>query len=627
MLALIPPQLRGHGHSLPAAYRDAGSFLRLLWRSSRPLFVINGCLTVLLGLLPNLILLATSRFAGSVPEALRHGLDTAAGRHAEVNLALLALAFAASGVTMSLARLGSELLNSRFVRTVSVTVTAACLRPDGIAELEDPGIAGELAGLRDFERSGLNVQAILAARIVVSQRIAGLGAAVILLKFQWWAPLMLAAAWLIANIAARRWMEDGFAPATAPSQLALRQSDYYYDLAVGNQAAKELRIFELGGWFRAQHSAAWLSAMSQAWQSRRTGHHRLAGGVAAIAVAYAVLLLALSLRAIHRELSVTALTAFVLAAIGTEQLGFLGDPQWRAARAAALATELLRLQQRLTPQSADAASVCSAPAHRAAATPRSPAEVRLEDVEFRYPSSDRSVLRTVNLHIPAGQSVAIVGENGAGKSTLIKLLCGLYQPQAGRVLVDGRSLADGHVDEIRERIAVIFQDFIRYELPLRENVAFGCLHRHPSDAELQTVLSQAGGAQLAASLPLGWDTVLGRGYEGGADLSGGQWQQVALARALVAVRAGGAGLLILDEPAAALDVRAEQALFDRFLQLASGLTSIIVSHRLSSVRYADRIVVLSDGKVTEDGSHAELIAAGGGYAQMFKLQARRFATS
>jgi ATP-binding cassette subfamily B protein len=244
--------------------------------------------------------------------------------------------------------------------------------------------------------------------------------------------------------------------------------------------------------------------------------------------------------------------------------------------------------------------------------------VRLEGVRFTYRGREAPTLDGLTLDVPAGQSLAIVGENGAGKSTLIKLLCGLYEPDAGRITLGGAPPA-----QARGRIGVIFQDFVRYPLPLRENVAFGHLPLLDDPGALEGALRDAGGACLLPRLPRGWDTVLSREFEGGADLSGGQWQRVALARALAAVR-GGAGLLILDEPTAALDVRAETELFERFLELTGDVTTILVSHRLSSVRRADRIVVIEEGRVAEDGTHDSLMRAGGLYARMFSLQAERF---
>jgi ABC-type multidrug transport system fused ATPase/permease subunit len=210
-----------------------------------------------------------------------------------------------------------------------------------------------------------------------------------------------------------------------------------------------------------------------------------------------------------------------------------------------------------------------------------------------------------------------VGQNGAGKTTLAKLLCRLYDPEGGAILVDGVDLRQLDVDSWRARVAAVFQDFIRFELPLRDNVAPGGA---PDDA-VRTALAEAGAADLA-----GLDVPLARGYAGGTDLSGGQWQRIALARALCAVRLG-AGLVILDEPTAQLDVRGEAEIFDRILAATRHATTILISHRFSTVRHADRICVLERGKVVELGSHDELIAAGGRYRTMFELQASRFAES
>ena len=241
--------------------------------------------------------------------------------------------------------------------------------------------------------------------------------------------------------------------------------------------------------------------------------------------------------------------------------------------------------------------------------------IAIHDVRFTYPGRTEPILDEFNLVVPAGESLAVVGENGAGKTTLVKLLCGLYEPDHGQITLDGRS----DPIALRERVGVIFQDFVRYELPLRENVAFGSLHTSPTDDDLEQALRDAGAPDLLSRLPHGWDTILAKGYVGGTDLSGGQWQKVALARALVTIR-GGASVLVLDEPTAHLDVRSERELFDRILDLTAGVTTILISHRLSSVRHADRIVAIKGGRIIEDGSHEGLIAADGFYARMFSLQ-------
>jgi ABC-type multidrug transport system fused ATPase/permease subunit len=224
------------------------------------------------------------------------------------------------------------------------------------------------------------------------------------------------------------------------------------------------------------------------------------------------------------------------------------------------------------------------------------------------------VLDHFDLTIPAGSSLAIVGQNGAGKTTLAKLLCRLYDPQAGAIEVDGVDARELDLTSWRRRLTAVFQDFIRLELPLRDNVAPG----GAPDEVVRAALESAGAQHLA-----GLDTVLARGYDGGTELSGGQWQRVALARALCAVRLG-AGVVLLDEPTAQLDVRGEAEIFDRILAETRHCTTILISHRFSTVRHADRICVLERGRVIELGTHDELMALGGRYQTMFNLQAQRF---
>jgi ABC-type multidrug transport system fused ATPase/permease subunit len=240
-------------------------------------------------------------------------------------------------------------------------------------------------------------------------------------------------------------------------------------------------------------------------------------------------------------------------------------------------------------------------------------EIRFRDVTFAYPGGS-AVLDRLNLTVPAGSSLAIVGQNGAGKTTIAKLLCRLYDPQAGSIEVDGHGLGELDLDSWRSRIAAVFQDFVRLELPLRENVA----PTGAPDEVVRHALSDAGAGTLASL-----DTVLSRGYEGGTDLSGGQWQRVALARALGAVKVG-AGVVVLDEPTAQLDVRGEAEIFERVLAATRHCTTILISHRFSTVRQADRICVLEHGRVIELGTHEELMALDGRYRTMFDLQAKRF---
>ena len=243
-----------------------------------------------------------------------------------------------------------------------------------------------------------------------------------------------------------------------------------------------------------------------------------------------------------------------------------------------------------------------------------------EDVSFSYPSSSRLVLDRVNLRIGLGERIALVGANGRGKTTLVKLLVRLYDPTAGRILLDGVDLRDYCVEDLHRVIGVIFQDFMRYDLTARQNIAVGRMDREARGDEIELAARQSLADSVVARLPLGYEQPLGRRFEGGVELSGGEWQKVALARAYLR----DAQLLVLDEPTAALDARSEHEVFQRFADLTPGRTSLLISHRFSTVRMADRIVVLADGSVAEQGSHHELLARRGHYAGLFELQAASY---
>jgi ATP-binding cassette, subfamily B, bacterial len=247
--------------------------------------------------------------------------------------------------------------------------------------------------------------------------------------------------------------------------------------------------------------------------------------------------------------------------------------------------------------------------------------IRFERVSFTYPGTQQPTLVDVDLHIRPGESLALVGENGSGKTTLIKLLTRLYEPSSGRILLDGRDLREWDHDALRQRIGVIFQDFARYQLLVGENVGAGDVRYFQDEERWARAAEQGMAAPVIATLPGGYRTQLGKWFKDGRELSGGQWQKIALSRAFMRAQAD---VLVLDEPTAAMDAAAEAQIFEHFRQLTTNKIAILISHRFSTVRMADQIVVLQDGRIIERGSHQALMQLAGHYAQLFQLQARGY---
>jgi ABC-type multidrug transport system fused ATPase/permease subunit len=436
--------------------------------------------------------------------------------------------------------------------------------------------------------------------------IAGLASAIVLFGFRWWAPFVLAGAWLSTHWLLREsavWRDRN----TPEVRAAHRDAEYAYGIAVNPPAAKELRMFGLAGWTIERFLARRKLMHELQYRATRLRERSVLASLLIVVAANALVFGALAAAAAG-GLGLGAVAVFAQAAVGTSMIAF-GGLNWSLDGASAPVAAALRLKEAMSPAGTLARTAHPRPADN---IPRG--QIRFRDVTFAYPSSGEPVLRNFDLTIPAGSSLAIVGRNGSGKTTLAKLLCRLYDPQSGAIEIDGTDLREFDLTGWRRRVAAVFQDFTRFELSMRDNVALA----GAADSTIASALAAAGGAHLA-----GLDTVLARGYPGGTDLSGGQWQRVALARALCAL-ATGAGVVLLDEPTAQLDVRGEAEIFDRILTATRGRTTILVSHRFSTVRHAERICVVEHGQVVELGSHDELMALGGRYREMFDLQARPF---
>ena len=399
----------------------------------------------------------------------------------------------------------------------------------------------------------------------------------------------------------------------------LRRAFYLRTLALTHTAAKEIRVFGLAPWLVDRYRVSWLAVMRDVWARRKEGWARMAG-LAAMLAAVELLALGLLVRdatagRVEVGRAVTLAQAILAAALLAEFTNF----HWSVG-------ESLIAVDRLDALEATAAAATTSMDGTRDAVGLPARSIRFEGVTFGYPGRDTTVFDGLDLEIEAGRSLAIVGENGAGKTTLVKLLARLHDPDAGRVLVDGIDLREIDPASWRSRLAPVFQDHLQLEISAYDNVAFGSLAHRDDAAGVEQAAALGGASAVVARLPGGWDTVLSRAFTGGTQLSGGEWQRLALSRAMFAVHAG-ASVLILDEPTAAMDVRGEAEVYDRFLDITRGVTTIVISHRFSTVRRADRIVVVEHGRVIEDGTHAELLAAGGRYATMYRLQAVRFTSS
>lgn len=443
------------------------------------------------------------------------------------------------------------------------------------------------------------------------------GAALVGFFFSWWAAAGLLTACLLARRHLRRGQLEYIWTSLEPEQEGFHRR-YHYDrkLGIGSMAAKESRVFGLTEWFIARFRDDWRDAFREvdARRARLFRHFGLAYVV--LASAYTVVYVFVAGATASGTLELAALALVLQASFDVATLSRQGRWDWELEFGTAVLPKMRELE-------ASAGQTVPTPGDMRSGDEPPSVRVRFEGVGFRYPGSQHDVLRDLDLSIPAGRSLAIVGPNGAGKTTLVKLLAGLYEPTRGRIAVEGVDLRELEPRGWQRRIAVIFQDFVRYELPARENVGFGSVSHLDDPPALERAAAKTGALAIIEALPNGWDTVLSRQYTRGADLSGGEWQRVALARCHLAIEAG-ARIVVLDEPTASLDVRAEAEFFQRFVELTEGLTTILISHRFSTVRAAGRIVVLDDGRIREEGSHEELLALEGMYAEMFRLQAGRF---
>ena len=608
-----------------AAMRDRAVLLGAARTAAPGLALVALAVAVVSAALPPAFNVAAGLVAGRAETAVR----AASERGGDASIGTVAPAFAvAAAVYLAVHVAGPvrEALLASLMRRVDARVTVdvmrALSRPRGVAHLEDPAVLDLLAQAQGTVTIASPGTGVYHAFQVLSGRLQGGFSLVLLAGFS---PLLAAGLGAVHAVAYRwrRWHWAQVTSVVMDRTEGLRRSHYLWRLAIEPEAAKEARVFSLAGWLRGRYRHEFLAVLDDVWRRRRNGGPVAVAVTAALLAVEGATLVLIALAAVDGRIGLAAAMVYAQVTLGALNLSQFGEGHVNVADGAAAYRRLRALEAAVPPADTPKLRHQRSPGDHPGQSFGLSGEIRFEAVRFAYPRADRPVYDGLDLTIEAGRSLAIVGGNGAGKTTLVKLLAHLYEPTGGRITVDGVDLRDVDAAAWQRRVAAIFQDFVRYKLTAADNVAFGARHVEPTRERLDRAADAAGAAGVVAKLAQGWDTVLSREFDDGTDLSGGEWQRLALARAVYAVHAG-AGVLVLDEPTAALDVRGEAEVYDRFLDLTRGLTTIVVSHRFSTVRRADRIVVIEGGRVVEDGNHAELVAAGGRYAAMYALQAARF---
>ncbi|WP_422769357.1 ABC transporter ATP-binding protein [Plantactinospora sp. WMMC1484] len=609
---------------MPATTSGLWALMRLLPQVNRTKVALGAAGIAVAAVLPVAMLVTVGLLVGKVPDAAGAGLGSPAGRQIVALLVGVGILVVAQRVVLALLRALSETLGREVDRYLQERALAAVGRPAGIAHLEDPEV---LAGLHTLQglgmaQGGRPSLAVEALAVVLPAWLRALGAAAVLLAFHWWLGLLWLVTWpTVLHLMQREYLRVG--RVGYGRSAVLRRAEYFRDLAITGAPAKEVRIWGMLGWLQERFATAWSGAIEPVWRERRPRPTAVFGATGAILLVNLLSYGLLVYAAARGDLGVGALAVYVQALTMANVYTAFDDQNAYLSFAADSVPRLLRLDERLGTSGRDTSPADAGGPEQAVPHDFPTRDITFHAVRFRYPGAEEEALRGVDLRIPVGRSLAVVGENGAGKTSLIKLLCGLESPTSGTISVDGRDTADLGPAAWRGRISAVFQDFTRYHLSAAENIGIGAPQLAGDRERLCRAAERAGALSIIEALPRGWDTVLSPEYDGGTELSGGQWQRIVLARALFAVDAG-ARVVVLDEPTSALDIRAEAELNRHLLDLTAGRTVILVSHRFSTVRGADRIVVLDHGRVVEDGTHEQLLEVQGHYARMFHLQAARF---
>ncbi|MGY0504658.1 ABC transporter ATP-binding protein [Luteimonas sp. e5] len=596
------------------AMRNIPPFLREIWATSKPLTLATVAIRTVRAFLPIAMLYlgkliideAVRLVALDVPAQLQQAWQAGLLNHL---LWLLVAEFSLAIVSDLLGRLTSyvdTLLSERFTNAISIRLMEHAATLD-LEDFEDPELQDKLDRARRQTMGRMNLMGQLFGQaqdvITVISFAAGL------VVYAPWLMLLLAVALIPAFIGESHFNALNYSLnfMWTPER---RQLEYVRQMGASVETAKEVKIFGLNRFFIERFRL--LSEQFYAANRRLAGQRAFWGTLLATlgTLGYYIAYAYIAWRTVRGDFSIGDLTFLAGSFRRLRQLLESLLSGFSQVASQALYLDDLYSFFEIQPE------IISRPDALPVPQPIRQGFV-FEDVGFRYPGSERWALRHLSFELHAGEVLALVGENGAGKTTLVKLLARLYDPDEGRVLLDGRDLRDYDIDQLRANIGVIFQDFVRYHMSAAENIGVGWIEAMDDRARIERAAHKGMADEVIAGLPNGYEQIIGRRFKEGVDLSGGQWQKIAIARAYMR----DAQVMILDEPTAALDARAEYEVFRRFKDLSAGKTAVLISHRFSSVRMADRILVLADGTVEASGTHDELMAEGGRYAELFELQA------
>jgi ATP-binding cassette subfamily B protein len=589
------------------------SILRIISAGSRTLFVACLLVNVLLAQLPAILAYTNQNVIDSLLSQGRAphpiGPLKAPLFLGGVYLGFLVTQYVGQLVLVHL----SEMLTETGSKQIHTEIIKSAIRLEGLYYFENPAFHNRRSLLeRDVLSIPMNI--LRFAIDISSISVTILGMVLLLFMLHPLIPLLIVLSGIpdvLAQKKAHRLIYEGIKE-TAPEE---RRKEYFRSVLIDEEHAKEVRLYNLAGFFINKYNDAFENVLDIVMPIRRRQIKNSILSRLLLSLATILPYLWTIGKAVRGEITPGHLVVFMTAIVVIQQ------QMARTAQTLAGHQDVIYVMRELAAWLRMKPDLTPAPvAVQVRRKPEVSPQVRVSNLWFKYPGSERDVLKGLDLEIPKGKSLAIVGKNGSGKTTLVKLLCRLYDPAQGTIYYDGADIRLMNLDDLRNSIAIIFQDFIRYQFTIKENIA---LRNGQALNGVSEAAVMAGAAEFIEPLPQAYDTLLGNQFSGGRELSGGQWQRVALARAFYR----NAGLLILDEPTASLDIATEARIYAQFKKMTEGKTSLLISHRLSTVRIADHIAVIDDGKVIELGDHESLMGLGGIYNEMFVMQAERFRQS